>query len=70
MKTQNKALLALALGFILAACANATSPQPYGDVSNQSPGFEANLEMSSKPDQYGVVCYQYRRDTLSCVKVQ
>lgn len=72
----NKALIALAIGFALAACAQrdpATQPTTIAQSQGvQTGGLERNIERFSKPDEYGVMCYQdyYSSRNLSCVKVQ
>jgi hypothetical protein len=74
--TINKALLALAIGLALASCTSSQSSAPTPQTIAQqqgviTSGLERSIERFSKPDEYGVMCYQdrYSSRNLSCVQV-
>lgn len=60
-------LLAILAAVCLTSCRNVE----YTSIAADSNGLERRIERFSKPDEYGVMCYQDigSANTLSCVRV-
>ena len=70
----NKLIMLSLLSFGLAACSVQTAGtvgQQEGTLNTDKRGLERRIERFSKPDKYGVVCYQdyATANNLSCVQV-
>ena len=68
------AMLGIAAALALFACSQrgaGTVGQQEGTLKAGANGLERRVERFSKPDKYGVVCYQdyYNSRNLSCVQV-
>ena len=67
------AMLGIAAALALSACSRdaGTVGQQEGTLKAEANGLERRVESFSKPDKYGVVCYQdyYNNRNLSCVQV-
>ena len=67
-------LLTAAIAVSLVACSQPTAGtvgQQEGTLKAEANGLERRVERFSKPDKYGVVCYQdfYTDRNISCVQV-
>ena len=68
------AMLGIAAALALSACSQrnaGTVGQQEGTLKAEANELERRVERFSKPDKYGVVCYQdyYSNRNLSCVQV-